>query len=399
MTLSIALVMLLTGLTGTIPGAQVTATSTDVSSTLARADAAYYDARFDDVISLLAPLDAALEGKSDRIDDRVRIKLQLAMAHIGLNQIDEAKMQFAEIYEINPQFVMDPAKFAPKVLTLFNEAKAARAADDIFKEAVEEYRRGDLRQSLSKIRTVLKLNPNDALATQYLNLIHERLEVSIKLAALQWRNQFDAHDYSQASESYRQIVATNLEDKAAVSLEQIRGEYRKTLTGIFQSWSQACKTNDRAAVNRLRTEASGLLPDASIGKDVLDQMTNCAATPTAPTTAPPTAPPAQMQVVSNPSEPVLAHDCIQNPASIALTRLKKRIEPQFPPEARRKRVRVRAMVRIDDSGNTTVHGLTGGTPDINRAVVKAVQNWKFYPAQVDKQPRCVETELSIVLAP
>ena len=397
MTLSIALVILLTS---TMPGPQVAAPSTDVSSTLSRAEAAYYDARFNDVIALLEPLDAALESKPERIDERIRIKLQLAMAHIGLNQIDEAKMRFAEIYDINPQFMMDPAKFSAKALTVFNEVRAARAADDVFREAVEEYRRGDLRQSLTKIRQVLKLKPNDALATQYLNLINERLDVSIKLTALQWRNYFDGHDYSQASESYRQLMATNLEDKAAVSLEQIRGEYRKTLTGIFQSWSQACKTNDRAAVNRLRTEASELVPDASIGKDILDQMMNCVATPTSAPTTPPTAPaPAPTQVVSNPSEPALPGDCIQNPASIALTRLKKRVEPQFPPEARRKRVRVRAMVRIDDSGNTTVHGLTGGSPAVNRAVVKAVQNWKFYPAQVDKQPRCVETELSIELAP
>jgi outer membrane biosynthesis protein TonB len=80
-----------------------------------------------------------------------------------------------------------------------------------------------------------------------------------------------------------------------------------------------------------------------------------------------------------------------------MTRLKKRVQPEFPAQVQRKQVKVRAAVRIDDSGNTTVHALTGGSPVINRAVVKAVQDWKFYPAKVDSQPRCVETEFFIVL--
>jgi tetratricopeptide (TPR) repeat protein len=382
MTLGIVFILLI----GTIPGPQTPAPDADISSILARADAAYYDARFNDAIALLAPLDAALEARPERIDDRVRIKLQLALSHIGLNQIEEAKTRFSEIYEINPQFAVDPAKFAPKVIALFNDAKAAYASDAIFKEAVEEYRRGELRQSLSKIRMILKLSPNDVLATQYLKLIHERLEVSIKLAALQWRTQFDAHDFPQASETYRQLVSTDLENKAAVTIDEIRNEYRKTLTGMLQSWSQACKAKDRASLNRIGTEANGLLPDPSIGKDILDQMTNCVATPPPPA-----------QTVANSSEPARTQDCIQNPPDVAMTRLKKRVEPQFPAQVQGKQVKVRAALRIDDSGNTTVRGLTGGSSLINRAVVKAVQDWKFYPAKVDSQPRCVETELSIVL--
>jgi len=380
-----------------IPAAQGVAPDGNISSTLARAEAAYYDARFNDAIALLAPVDTALDARPDRIEARVQVKLQLALAYIGLNQIPEAKARLGEIYEINPQFVMDPAKFAPKVLTLFNEVKASHVSDDIFRKAVEDYKRGDLPQSLSKFRTILRLNPNDVFAAQYLKLIQERLELSIGLLVLEWHSQFDAHDFLHAAETYRQLVATNLEGKADLSLDQIRGEYRKALTGIFQSWSQACKAKDSASVTRIGSDANELLPDRSIGEDILNRMTNCVSSPTPPVQTAAKAPPVQTAAQATPPEPT--NVCIQNPATIAMARLKTRVEPQVPPEVGRKQVRVRAVVRIDDSGNTSVRGLTGGSPVVNRAVVKAVQNWKFYPAKVDNQPRCVETELPIELNP
>jgi Gram-negative bacterial TonB protein C-terminal len=379
----IAVVALLSGAL-----APLQAVPLDISSILARAETAYYDARFNDAIALLAPIDDALATKPDRIDDRIQVNLQLALAYIGLNQIPEAKTHLGEIFDIDPQFVIDPSKFAPKVLTLFSEARAAHAADENFRKAVEEYKRGDLPQSLSKFRTILKLNPNDSLAAQYVKLIQEKLEISIGLLSLQWHSQFDAHDFSQAAATYRQLVATNLEGRADVVLEQVRSEYRKALTPMFQSWTQACKTRDRAAVSRIRTEANDLLPDVSIGEDVLSRMTDCVSGPA----------PLVQTVVTAVTEPAPTRECIQNSATIAMTRLKTRVEPEFPPEVQQKRVRVRAMVRIDDSGNTTVHGLTGGSPVVNRAVVKAVQNWKFYPAKVDNQARCVEAELPIELS-
>src|SRR5262245_64045656 len=99
MTLGVAFVFLLSA----VSGSQF-APDTDISSTLARADAAYYDARFNDVIVLLVPTDAALEARPERADERIRVKLQLALAYIGLNEIEEEKKGFAEIYEIKSKF-------------------------------------------------------------------------------------------------------------------------------------------------------------------------------------------------------------------------------------------------------------------------------------------------------
>ena len=82
----------------------------------------------------------------------------------------------------------------------------------------------------------------------------------------------------------------------------------------------------------------------------------------------------------------------------AMVRLKTLVSPEIPMESRPNGgMRVRAKVRIDESGNTAVHELTGGSPIVNRAVQTAVEKWKFYPAIVNDRLRCVETELPIVL--
>src|SRR5262249_7134355 len=95
-----------------------------------------------------------------------------------------------------------------------------------------------------------------------------------------------------------------------------------------------------------------------------------------------------------------APECIQSQSETAMIRLKSRVEPELPAQMRGRQVRVRATVRIDDHGNTSVRRLQGGgSVLVNKAVVKAVREWKFYPAKVDGQARCVETDLSILVRP
>ena len=138
---------------------------------------------------------------------------------------------------------------------------------------------------------------------------------------------------------------------------------------------------------RVRAEADKMLPDESIAQDSLQQMSNCVREPQ---------PTVQAEVSNPPAEAVV--ECIQSPTETAMIRLKTRVEPELPPQVRRRQVRVRAAVKIDHHGNTTVRRLQGGSVVVNKAVVKALKEWKFYPAKVDNQARCVETELSIVVS-
>lgn len=364
----------------------------DFNTTVARAETAYYEARFDDAIAMLAPLNLLLDTQPERKQERVRVKLQLALSYIGQNEFAKAKTLFSELYDLEPEFSIDRSKFPSKVLHLADEAKAAqtKTANNFFAQGVEAYKHGDLAEAASKFHAVLKLNANNESARQYLALIEDTLALSNDQIALSWRKQFNDGDFEQASESYRKLVSSSRGSKVDALLEQMQTEYRNAMLGIVDSWTRACSAKDDASMDRIRAEADKLLPDPSIAQDSLQQMTKCAYSP-----APAAVQTAQAEV-ANP-QPEAVPECIQTPSETAMIRLKSRVEPELPAQMRGRQVRIRATVRIDDHGNTSVRRLQGGSVLVNKAVVKAVREWKFYPAKVEGQARCVETDLSILV--
>src|SRR5215510_8918641 len=96
----------------------------DTERTLTRAQALYYEARFKDSVDLLLPLDATLRQQPNRVSQSISVKLQLALAYIGQNQVAAAKSIFQEVCALDANYALDASQFAPKVLTLFDEAKA-----------------------------------------------------------------------------------------------------------------------------------------------------------------------------------------------------------------------------------------------------------------------------------
>ena len=64
-----------------ITSVQVAAPQDDVNSALARAEQLYYEARFREAVDLLLPIDAALGSQPEGLQDKIKVKLQLALAH------------------------------------------------------------------------------------------------------------------------------------------------------------------------------------------------------------------------------------------------------------------------------------------------------------------------------
>src|SRR5215471_13995668 len=108
----------------------------DFKDTLARAEALYYEAKFKDSIALLTRLDEQLRSKPDRVQDRTSAKLQMALALVGLNDTDQAKATFRELYAINPDYTIDSQQYSPKVIALAVNAK--KEVDDNRCRTVEE---------------------------------------------------------------------------------------------------------------------------------------------------------------------------------------------------------------------------------------------------------------------
>jgi len=86
---------------------------------------------------------------------------------------------------------------------------------------------------------------------------------------------------------------------------------------------------------------------------------------------------------------------------LALARLKTRVEPEIPREARayfqNAQVPVRLKTRIDQSGNVAVLDVTGTNVILNNSVRAAVEKWKFSPVMDASGPRCVDTEILVMV--
>jgi hypothetical protein len=99
----------------------------DVKDALAHAEALYYEAQFKDSIELLTRIDGLLQGKPERVQDRIRTKLQLALSNIGLNDTDQAKAFLRQLYAIDADYAMNAADFS-KVVALANVRERNRTS-------------------------------------------------------------------------------------------------------------------------------------------------------------------------------------------------------------------------------------------------------------------------------
>jgi hypothetical protein len=95
-------------------------------------------------------------------------------------------------------------------------------------------------------------------------------------------------------------------------------------------------------------------------------------------------------------------ECVTMDAPLALVRLKTRVDPEIPLAVkdllRRSSITVRVKARIDEKGDVTVSETQGTNSYLNDSVRSAVQRWKFLPAIVRSETRCVDTEIAIVVS-
>jgi hypothetical protein len=379
---------------------------------LARAEALYYEADFAKSIELLLRADELLRRESGELQDKLDIKLQLALSFIGLNDRGRAKTYLGELYALDSDHQIDPQVFSPKVIQLAEEAKTEQAtlrcqslldeaqrqlgtgnpeavikvtgsnpakcaglaalnpkvAELFYKEGLDAYKKAQMEQALQKFRNALRAEPKHELAAQYLELTESKLQVAADRAILDWRKDFAAGQYASAIRDYRDVVARSRSE----TIEEVRAEYRRALVPIVDSWNRACSTNDVAGMEDARQRANALLPETSFAEDIIAKMKKC--TPTG---------------------------CIQMTSPLALARLKTRVDPQFPPyvisQLRVSPVTVRIKARISEAGDIVSSELQGGNPIVYGAVREAVNQWKFFPAITDGNARCVDTEIPIVI--
>jgi len=384
----------------------------EVSETLARAEALYYEADFNKSIELLLRVDKLLQPQADHLQDKVSVKLQLALAYIGLNDNAHGKVYLRELYALDPDYVVDTQRFSPKVVVLAEQAKteqdevrcrtvgsdaerqlgmgnaeavmrlvgpnqgkcaglasiAASAADLATKAGIDAYKKGEMVDAVEKFRTALQLNSAHELATQYMELTQSKLQLNAERVLLEWRKDFDGGEFVLAATAYRRLVSVS----GPAAINQVRAEYRKTLTDLVESWNEACANNDASTMEKIRLRVTELLPEPSIGEDILAKMTTCTST-----------------------------GCIQMNPQLALARLRSRVDPDFSPTVRSQikvsPITVRVKLRISATGDVSASEPQGGNALLYSALLNAVDRWKFSPAIVQGEARCVDTEIPIVI--
>jgi tetratricopeptide (TPR) repeat protein len=389
-------------------------TPQSVSAVLAQAQMLYYEAKFKESIDLLTPVDSTLRSQPSRLKEKIDVKLQLALSHIGLSETQEARTRFAEICTLDPEYSLDPTKFAPKVVSLFEDIKAQQektqcetlckeaeklldaentegllaliqragtkcscvaataldAATHFYQLGVDAYKKEDSTAALGFFRQALKFQPDNNLARSYIDLTHNQLRLVAERLFLEWRGQVDARQFRPATATYRQLLAANIDGSANDVVDRVRTAYRQELSPLIDSWKRACSLSDSQSMDKIRSQAGEMIPDPAMAGDLLAQMGTCVKKP-----------------------------CLELPPETAITRLRTRQDAKLPPGFPSRRVTVQVKVRIDENGNVVVRDTQNIDPKLRNAVFGAAATWKFLPAVVDNEVRCVETEIPIVFNP
>lgn len=385
----------------------------EASAALTKARSLYFEARFRESVALLLPLDIALRSEAERLPEKIDIKLQLALAHIGLSEMSSAKSRFEEICELDANYELDSQRYAPKVISLFEEAKADleksrcwtvcaaaeklvesgdaegllkliqsdvsrcacldKAAEDeaaeLYERGQEAYKKNDLTTALEHFRTAAKFQPGHELAVPYIELIENQVRLAAEKSVLDWRAAFDAREYGLAVAIYQKLERSNAEDIASDALEKIREGYRQQLAPLIESVKKACASGDGALIESLRRQAEEFLPDRAVGKDLAAEIAACASS-----------------------------GCLQLNPENAMTRLITRDNPKAPKGMTRSTT-VLARIRIDERGKVTEVDPQVIDPAIRSAAVAAAGTWKFLPATIENEARCVDTQIPIVFNP
>jgi tetratricopeptide (TPR) repeat protein len=390
----------------------------DVNEVLARSETLYYDASFKEALDLLVPLDQSLRSEPGHLQEKGRVKLQLALVYVALEDNAKAKAVLGEMCALGPDSSIDKQKYPPKVVTLFEEAKAASvdrrctticeplkkrmdagdiagliaqlptaeqsgcrcvadlkedAADEAYDQGLEAYRKDSLPEALKHFTDALKLTPDHAKASQYAVLTREKLSVTVSQKVIDWHNDFGASSFSKARDDYDQLLSLNVDGTAENELKQIRADYRKAVTTSVEQWNEACRSGDTVRMTTVIARAASILPDPSIAQDLLDQMKTCK-----------------------------SKGCVRMETQKAMTLLRSSKRPEIPPEAQKslkKAAEVMVSSRIEENGDVTILSVRGENTVINDAVKAAVQKWKFSPTTLDNETRCVETVFPFAISP
>lgn len=79
------------------------------------------------------------------------------------------------------------------------------------------------------------------------------------------------------------------------------------------------------------------------------------------------------------------------------TLILNKVQPEYPKEARKKRIQGTVVLRgvISDRGDVTELSIISGDPMLTQAAIDAVKQWKYKPYLLNGNPVEVETQFQV----
>lgn len=151
----------------------VAAASQEPPSALERGIELYWSGRYQESIHALSPA-CATEGAED---ERIECLEYLAYDRVALGDADGASSAFEDLLGLDPDHSLDPDTVSPKILRQFEAAKRS-LVDDLFREGKDLYARERFAEAKSQMERILALEPEHPLASEYVELVEERLALS-----------------------------------------------------------------------------------------------------------------------------------------------------------------------------------------------------------------------------
>jgi hypothetical protein len=195
-------------------------------------------------------------------------------------------------------------------------------------------------------------------------LSQARIELGAEIAFSQWREFFDSRVFSQAATEFEKIRSASAEPGARRLASQVEAEHRKMLSSLVASWKKACEGNNRTRMETLRYDAVNVAAGLESVGGVLREMDECTPLP-----------------------------CLSGDPVLAMRRLRTRVDPQIDPSLWRYLSQTLVDISIDEDGAVTVKNISNTDGRLADHLKTALERWRFSPAVIDNQQRCVDTQL------
>lgn len=295
----------------------------DIAADIVQAENFYYQARFDEALTLLSSVDQKLAKETNRAPDQAKVKLLIGLCQLALDEAEQARAHFLEFCVLDPQHSLDEKLFPPKVVSIVkemdadcsrcvrvcSEAQSLLAAGNLegaadlqsrepscpcawgvaasdgtrLRAARELLDQKKYPEALKEFQALLSIDPSNAALRDTVTKIQQQLDSAVLAAISDWREQFASRLFERAAVTYEVVRSLEAQGSAETkdAVLKIRQQYEKTFQDLIRSWNSACARNDEVALNTIRAWSRDLDPNRTIQPEALDHMRECAGAPSA----------------------------------------------------------------------------------------------------------------------